>query len=113
MNRRSGPSPDCRPGVPTYAICTCSPSSTLDCAPRIRWRVVWGFGDTATSRTPSARFRRVDLPTLGRPTMAQKPARMAASRIPEETEYEYEYEDRERSTEHRLELVDRQQGQRI
>src|SRR2546427_5317628 len=46
--------------------------------PRMRLRVVWGLGVTMATFSPSSRLSRVDLPTLGRPTIAQNPAREAA-----------------------------------
>ena len=61
----------CRPGVSKNAIWAPSPFQI----PRIRVRVVCGRGVTMARCSPSTRFRRVDLPTFGRPTMATNPAR--------------------------------------
>ena len=47
--------------------------------PRMRSRVVCGLAETATSCRPSMRLSSVDLPTLGRPTIAQKPARTSSA----------------------------------
>src|SRR5579859_5790459 len=44
--------------------------------PRIRFRVVWGFGETIATFSPVSRFSSVLLPTLGRPTNAAKPLRV-------------------------------------
>src|SRR5918996_5054316 len=43
--------------------------------PVIRFRVVWGRGETMASFSPTSRFRRVDFPAFGRPTSATNPAR--------------------------------------
>src|SRR3990172_5697063 len=45
----------------------------------MRVRVVWGRGDTIATCSPRIRLSRVDLPTLGLPTMATKPARRDVS----------------------------------
>ena len=37
------------------------------------WRVVWGIRVVMATFSPMMALRRVDLPTLGRPTMAQTP----------------------------------------
>src|SRR6266568_5510412 len=42
--------------------------------PRMRVRVVCGRGETMATFSPRTRLRSVDFPTLGRPTMATKPA---------------------------------------
>jgi hypothetical protein len=42
-------------------------------------RVVWGFGVTMATFEPTIAFRRVDLPTLERPTMTATPARVFLS----------------------------------
>ena len=42
--------------------------------PKTRIRVVPGFRETMATLRPKARLRKVDLPTLGRPTMATNPA---------------------------------------
>src|SRR6266702_434290 len=64
----------CSPGVSKNAICI--PGAVW--TPRMRVRVVCGLGETMATFSPSTRLRRVDLPTLGRPTMATKPARSFA-----------------------------------
>jgi len=38
--------------------------------PVMRWRVVCGLRDVMLSFCPTSRLSSVDLPTLGRPTMA-------------------------------------------
>jgi hypothetical protein len=43
--------------------------------PVTRWRVVWALRETMLIFWPIRRLSRVDLPTLGRPTMATKPVR--------------------------------------
>ncbi|CFN74206.1 Uncharacterised protein [Bordetella pertussis] len=60
-----------KPGVSTNTNCSCSRVST----PWMRWRVVWALRDTIDILVPISALVRVDLPTLGRPTMATKPAR--------------------------------------
>ena len=57
------------PGVSTKRIC----DSSVLIIPRIRLRVVCGFGEVIAIFWPTIRFNRVDLPTLGRPTIATKP----------------------------------------
>ena len=64
-------SPRCRPGVSTKAICTPGRLSM----PSTRWRVVCGRDVTMESFSPTSALSSVDLPTLGRPTSAAKPAR--------------------------------------
>src|SRR6185436_1843521 len=68
-------SPRCNPGVSTNAICTPGRLST----PSTRCRVVWGREVTMETFSPTSAFSSVDLPTLGRPTSAAKPARNAAA----------------------------------
>ena len=41
--------------------------------PRIWLRVVWGFGVTMASFSPSIAFSRVDFPTLGSPIILTYP----------------------------------------
>src|SRR6187399_3181359 len=67
-------SPRCSPGVSTKAICTPGRLSM----PSTRWRVVCGREVTMESFSPTSAFSSVDLPTLGRPTSAAKPARNVA-----------------------------------
>ena len=43
--------------------------------PSTRWRVVCGLSVTMLSFSPTRAFKRVDLPTFGRPTIATKPQR--------------------------------------
>src|SRR5262245_43844379 len=43
--------------------------------PRMRCLVVWGFGLTMLILRANKAFNSVDLPTLGRPTMATNPQR--------------------------------------
>ena len=57
------------PGVSTRTICHWSPFIT----PIRRERVVWGLLLTMEIFSPTRRLIRVDLPTLGEPTMAVKP----------------------------------------
>jgi hypothetical protein len=45
----------------------------------MRVRVVCGRGETIAIFAPRTRFSSVDLPTLGRPTMATNPARRRPS----------------------------------
>ena len=40
----------------------------------MRWRVVWGLGETMESLDLSRALRSVDLPALGRPNSTTKPA---------------------------------------
>ena len=47
--------------------------------PRMAWRVVWALWEVMASFRPRMRFSSVDLPTLGRPTMATWPQRWGAS----------------------------------
>src|SRR5262245_29610660 len=49
--------------------------------PVMRVRVVWGRRDTMAIFSPTSRLSSVDLPTLGRPTRATKPARWVAPPI--------------------------------
>src|SRR6185436_10158901 len=49
--------------------------------PRIRFRVVWGFGETMASFWPSRRLNSVDLPTLGRPIRLANPARCSGADV--------------------------------
>src|SRR5262245_43640379 len=49
--------------------------------PSTRCRVVCGLSVTMLSFSPTSAFSRVDLPTLGRPTIATKPQRPAAVSI--------------------------------
>src|SRR5207248_2789773 len=63
----------CSPGVSTKAICARGRVTT----PRIRDRVVCGLGETIATFCWTSLLRSVDLPTLGLPTMAAKPARCA------------------------------------
>src|SRR5579862_7369041 len=44
--------------------------------PRMRWRVVCAFFDVMLTRAPTSALTRVDLPTLGRPTIATWPQRV-------------------------------------
>jgi hypothetical protein len=59
------------PGVSRNAIC---PRSSLR-MPTMRLRVVWGLSETIETFVPRMRLSRVDLPALGRPTMATTPKR--------------------------------------
>ena len=59
----------CKPGVSTNTICQSARVAT----PKILVRVVWGRSDTMATFSPTKAFIRLDLPTLGRPTMATKP----------------------------------------
>src|ERR687885_12500 len=43
--------------------------------PMMRRRVVWTLGETIETLVPTRRLRSVDLPTLGAPRSATKPAR--------------------------------------
>src|SRR5690242_15839344 len=61
------------PGVSTNTICACL-AGTLR-MPAMRLRVVCGLGVTMASFSPHILLSNVDLPTLGRPTSAQNPAR--------------------------------------
>ena len=65
--------PACRPGVSTKMIC----ASGRVRMPRMRCRVVCGFGLTMLILRPSSAFSSVDLPTFGRPTIAANPQRCA------------------------------------
>src|SRR6478735_10871770 len=47
--------------------------------PTIRWRVVCGFFDVMLTFSPISAFMSVDLPTLGRPTMATCPQRYGSA----------------------------------
>src|SRR3954469_23520531 len=47
--------------------------------PRMRWRVVCGFGVTMLSGAPISAFNSVDLPTFGRPIKATWPKRCVAA----------------------------------
>src|SRR5437763_16938140 len=68
------------PGVSRNAIC---PRDSLR-IPTMRLRVVCGLEETIETLWPRIRLRRVDLPALGRPTMATTPKRPSpgASRHP-------------------------------
>src|ERR1700722_10589126 len=57
------------PGVSTSTIWA---SSRLR-MPWMRLRVVWGLGETMATFWPTRVLTRVDLPALGRPTIATKP----------------------------------------
>ena len=50
--------------------------------PVMRWRVVCAFEVIIDIRSPTNRFIRVDLPTLGLPTMFTKPALCAITQSP-------------------------------
>src|SRR5690606_2343044 len=65
----------CRPGVSMNTTC----ASLRLRIPRMRWRVVCGFGVTMLSGIAIAAFSRVDLPTFGRPIRATWPNRCGAS----------------------------------
>src|SRR5262249_1387012 len=68
------------PGVSTNTICACL-AGTLR-MPAMRLRVVCGLGVTMARFSPHIGLSSVELPTVGRPTIAQKPARaMGASFI--------------------------------
>src|SRR5712691_12578972 len=67
----SPPRAEWRPGVSSRATWAKGRVTT----PRMRERVVCGFGETMASFCPSSRLSSVLLPTFGRPTMAAKPAR--------------------------------------
>ena len=60
------------PGVSMNTIWPPSPLRT----PRMRVRVVCGLSETIATFWPTSRFSSVDLPALGRPTSATKPAFM-------------------------------------
>src|SRR5690554_2027215 len=45
--------------------------------PSTWWRVVWGLREVMLSFCPRIWFSSVDLPTLGRPTIATKPQRLS------------------------------------
>src|SRR5947207_14646165 len=47
--------------------------------PRTRWRVVWGRLEVIDILAPTSALTSVDLPTLGRPTIAISPQRNAPS----------------------------------
>src|SRR5262245_23501831 len=49
--------------------------------PRMRWRVVCGFGDTMLTGCSTSALSSVDLPTFGRPASAAKPQRNDSSAI--------------------------------
>src|SRR5579884_4321663 len=70
----SAPRPAWMPGVSTNTICAFLSGTFL--MPVIRLRVVCGLGVTIASFSPTSWLSSVDLPTFGRPTMAQKPARL-------------------------------------
>jgi len=55
-----------KPGVSTKT----NWASSLVRMPVMRWRVVWALRETMEIFSPTRRLSRVDLPTLGRPTMA-------------------------------------------
>ena len=70
-------------GDPEYArritriTCARAPSARSAMAmPITRMRVVWTLGDTMLTFDPTMALTRVDLPALGAPTMATKPARV-------------------------------------
>jgi hypothetical protein len=63
------------PGVSTKIACAAS----VVRMPRIRRRVVCGFGETIATLSPTKAFVIVLLPTFGRPTMATKPLRNTPS----------------------------------
>ena len=62
------------PGVSTNTTWASGRSST----PRTRVRVVWGLSETIDTLVPRMRLSSVDFPTLGRPTIVQKPDRISA-----------------------------------
>src|SRR5262245_19671218 len=47
--------------------------------PVMRRRVVWGLLEVMLTFAPTRQLRSVDLPTLGRPTIATRPARCAGA----------------------------------
>src|SRR6185295_6628741 len=49
--------------------------------PVTRWRVVCALADVMLTLVPTRRFNKVDLPTLGRPTIATAPARCVFSAL--------------------------------
>ncbi len=57
------------PGVSTNTTCTSGRLST----PRTSVRVVWGAVAVIVTLVPRMALRRVDLPTLGRPTRVANP----------------------------------------
>src|SRR6266566_5574974 len=59
------------PGVSTNTDCR----SCWVQIPRMRWRVVWGLGETMLTLAPTRRLSSVDLPTLGRPNSVTNPLR--------------------------------------
>ena len=59
------------PGVSKKRICAEGRVLT----PRILCQVVWGLGEMMAIFSPTRRLRRVDLPTLGRPTIGTTPER--------------------------------------
>ena len=65
------------PGVSTKTSWTSSRTRI----PRSRLRVVWTLGVTIATLAPTSRLTRVDLPTLGAPRTATKPARVPPSAI--------------------------------
>src|SRR5262245_61069675 len=64
----------CMPGVSSSTIWPSGGSLRWSTA-RIRLRVVCGLSETIATFWPTSRFTSVDLPTLGRPTMATNPKR--------------------------------------
>src|SRR5262249_45056373 len=67
--------------MPGVSMNTAWPSGVLR-MPTTRVRVVCGFGVTMATFVPTRAFRSVDFPTLGRPTMATVPARLAITLPP-------------------------------
>src|SRR5579863_527493 len=68
-------SPECKPGVSTKISC----SVAVVLMPSTRRRVVCGLGVTMLILRPTKALTSVDLPTLGRPATATKPARKPGS----------------------------------
>src|SRR5690606_25631852 len=58
------------PGVSEKTIWYSSPLIS----PMMRWRVVCALDEMIESRSPTSTFIKVDLPTLGLPTILTKPA---------------------------------------
>ena len=65
------------PGVSTSTTCARPPSGrSVMAMPITRMRVVCTLGETMLTFEPTSALTSVDLPALGAPTMATKPARV-------------------------------------
>ena len=58
------------PRTSSHVIANTIPAAGRLTIPIRRCRVVWGLGEVMASFSPTSRFRRVDLPTLGKPMRA-------------------------------------------